>query len=226
MVGCAGVSGRLSQGRGELRSLFWGAGNWFDVGEAVDQVKEALADAGLSLAAKIPDVNKQMVLFQSDQLKKIRDGAHLLDVIGNWFPVLVVLIGAAGVLLAHRRRRALARTALGAAFACLVVAIGLVIARRYYLDHLPAQVQSEAAAAAIFDTLLRFLRVSLRTTIVLGVIIALGAYLIGPGRLPRAVRGTSERAADPTKVGAHLAEPAWATGVFRPTATGSPWPPC
>ena len=169
-----------------------------DVGEAVDQVKEALVDAGLSPAAKIPDVNKQMVLFQSDQLKKIRDGAHLLDVIGNWFPVLVVLIGAAGVLLAHRRRRALARTALGAAFACLVVAIGLVVARRYYLDHLPAQVQSEAAAAAIFDTLLHFLRVSLRTTIVLGVIIALGAYLIGPGRLPRAVRGTSERAADST----------------------------
>ncbi|MFM9706993.1 hypothetical protein [Streptomyces galilaeus] len=166
-----------------------------DVGEAVDQVKEALVDAGLSPASKIPDVDKQMVLLQSDQLEKIRDGAHLLDVIGNWFPVLVVVIGAAGVLLAHRRRRALARTALGAAFACLLVAIGLVIARRYYLDHLPPQVQSEAAAAAVFDTLLHFLRVSLRTAIVLGVVIALGAYLIGPGRLPRAVRGTSERTA-------------------------------
>jgi hypothetical protein len=57
-----------------------------DVGEAVDQVRQALVDAGLSPAAKIPDVDKQMVLFQSDQLKKIRKGAHLLDVIGNWFP--------------------------------------------------------------------------------------------------------------------------------------------
>ncbi|SFO05250.1 hypothetical protein SAMN04487980_105011 [Streptomyces sp. cf124] len=167
-----------------------------DVGEAVDQVKAALVDAGVSVASKIPDVDKKMVLFQSDQLEKIRDAAHLLDVIGNWFPVIVVVIGAAGVLLAHRRRRALARTALGAAFACLVVAVVLVIARRYYLDHLPAQVQSEAAAAAVFDTLLHFLRVSLRTAIVLGVVIALGAYLIGPGRLPRAIRGTSERAAD------------------------------
>ncbi|MEU9174511.1 hypothetical protein AB0D34_43300 [Streptomyces sp. NPDC048420] len=136
-----------------------------------------------------------MVLLQSDQLEKIREGAHLLDVIGTWLPVLVVVIGAAGVLLAHRRRRALARTALGAAFACLVVAVVLVVARRYYLDHLPPQVQSDAAAAAVFDTLLRFLRLSLRTAIVLGVVIALGAYLIGPGRLPRAIRGTSERAA-------------------------------
>jgi chromate transport protein ChrA len=169
-----------------------------DVGAAVDQVKVALVDAGLSPAAKIPEVNKQMVLFQSDQLEKIRGAAHLLDVIGNWLPVIVALIGAAGVLLAYRRRRALAHTALGAAFACLVVAIVLVIVRHYYLDHLPPQVQSPAAAAAVFDTLLYFLRASLRTAIVLGVVIALGAYLIGPGRLPGAIRGASERAADST----------------------------
>lgn len=174
-----------------------------DVGEAVDQVKQALVDAGLSPASKIPEVDKQMVLFQSDQLEKIRKGARLLDATGNWLPVSVVVIGAAGVLLAHRRRRALARTALGAAFACLIVTVVLVIARRYYLDHLPPQVQSEAAAAAVFDTLLRFLRVSLRTAIVLGVAVALGAYLIGPGRLPRAIRGTSERAADSTAQWAH-----------------------
>jgi len=167
-----------------------------DVGTAVDQVKQQLVAAGLSPAEKIPDVNKQLVLIKSDQLSKIRKGAHALDVVGNWFPVLVVLIGASGVFLARRRRRALARTALGAAFACLVVAIVLVVARRYYLDHLPPQVQSEAAAAAVFDTLLHFLKVSLRTAIVLGIVIALGAYLIGPGRLPVAIRSTSERTAD------------------------------
>ncbi|MFF6998982.1 hypothetical protein ACFY93_29080 [Streptomyces sp. NPDC008313] len=166
-----------------------------DIGQAVEQVKQALVDAGLSPAGNIPEVDKQMVLLQSDQLEKIRKSVHSLDVIGNWLPVLVVVIGAAGVLLAHRRRRALIRTALGAAFACLVVAVVLVVARRYYLDHLPSQVQSRAAAAAVFDILVAFLRLSLRTAIVLGVVIALGAYLIGPGRLPRAIRGTSERAA-------------------------------
>ncbi|WP_306339233.1 hypothetical protein [Streptomyces sp. AS13] len=167
-----------------------------DVGEAVEQVKQELVDAGVSPASKIPESDKQLVLFQSDQLEKIRDGARLLDTIGNWLPVIVVAIGACGVLLAHRRRRALARTALGAACTCLIVAIGLAFARRYYLDHLPAQVQSEAAAAAVFDTLLNFLKVSLRTAAVLGIVIALGAYLVGPGRLPRAIRGTSDRTAD------------------------------
>ncbi|MFF9087680.1 hypothetical protein ACF1BE_14890 [Streptomyces sp. NPDC014991] len=167
-----------------------------DVGTAVDRVKKELVDAGLKPADKIPQVNKEFVLFQSDQLAKYRQAAHLLDIVGNWFPVLVVVLGAAGVFLAHRRRRALVRTALGAAFACLVVAVALVVARRYYLGHLPSQVQSEAAAAAVFDTLLHFLRVSLRTAVVLGVVVALGAYLVGPGRLPVAIRGTSDHTAD------------------------------
>ena len=118
--------------------------------------------------------------------RRSKSAAHLLDVIGNWLPVLTVVLGAIGVLLARRRRRALVTTyASGAASACLILAIGLVVIRRFYLDHLPAQVQSPAAAAAVFDTLLRFLRVSLRTTLVLGVVVAFGAYLV---RVPAVCR--------------------------------------
>ena len=167
-----------------------------DVGTAVDTVKDQLVQAGLAPAAKIPEVDRTVVLFQSDKLGKIRTGARLLDVVGNWMPVLTVLVAAAGIMLARRRRRALARTALGAAAGCLVVSIVLAVVRHYYLDHLPAQVLSPAAAAAVFDTLLRFLRVALRTVLVLGVVVALGAYLVGPGALPRALRTDSERGAD------------------------------
>ncbi|WP_239070210.1 MULTISPECIES: hypothetical protein [unclassified Streptomyces] len=166
-----------------------------DVGAAVDSVKQELVDAGLAPAAKIPDVDKQMVLLQSDKIAKVRGAAHLLDVVGNWLPALTALLGTAGVLLARRRRRALVTVMLGAAGICLIFAIGLAVARHYYLDHLPAQVQSPAAAA-VFDTLLHFLKVSIRTALVLGVVVALGAYLSGMGRLPRAVRGTAERTAD------------------------------
>lgn len=169
-----------------------------DVGTAVEQVKKDLVDAGVQPASKIPAVEKQVVLFKSDELDQFQDAAHALDLAGYWMPVITVVLGAAGVLLARRRRRALARAALGAAFGCLVVAIALVVARRYYLDHLPPTILSEPAAASVFDTLLRFLKVTLRTVIVLGVVVALGAYLVGPGRLPRAVRGWSERAADTT----------------------------
>ncbi|QOV39430.1 hypothetical protein IM697_14155 [Streptomyces ferrugineus] len=169
-----------------------------DVGTAVEGVRQDLVDAGLRPASRIPDVEKRVVLFKSDELDQFQDAAHALDLAGYWMPVITVLLGAAGVALAHRRRRALAKAALGAALGCLIVAIGLVVARRYYLDHLPRTVLSEPAAAAVFDTLLRFLRVTLRTVIVLGVVVALGAYLVGPGRLPRAVRGRAERGADAT----------------------------
>ncbi|MFJ9442411.1 hypothetical protein ACIRRH_11125 [Kitasatospora sp. NPDC101235] len=167
-----------------------------DIGTAVDRLKEDLVAAGLTPAAYIPHVNKQMVLFQSDELAKARGAAHALDVVGNWVPVITVLLGLVGVLLARRRRRALASATLGAAGACLLTAIALVIARHYYLDHLPPDVQSPAAAGAIFDTLVTFLRVSLRTAIVLGVVVALGAYLSGAGRLPRTLRGRADRTAD------------------------------
>ncbi|MFE5915618.1 hypothetical protein [Streptomyces sp. NPDC056468] len=167
-----------------------------DVGTLVEQVKTELVNAGLSPAKAIPQVDKQLVLFQSEELEKVRKGARLLDTVGYWLPVLTVVIGAVGVLVAQRRRRALAWTALGAAFTCLLVVIALVVVRRYYLDHLPAAVQSDAAAAAVFDTLLRFLKAALRTTIVLAVVVALGAYLIGPGRLPVAIRRGCDRTAD------------------------------
>ncbi|WTW93423.1 hypothetical protein OG216_08570 [Streptomycetaceae bacterium NBC_01309] len=167
-----------------------------NVGTAVESVKQELVDAGVSPAENIPEVDKELVLVQSDKLEKIRGGAHALDVLGNWLPVITVVLGAAGVFLARRRRRALVTTTLCAAAACLLLIIGLAVARRYYLDHLPAQVQSPDAAAAIFDTLLRFLRLALRTALVLGIVVALGAYLSGPGRLPRALRGKLEHTAD------------------------------
>ncbi|MFE0581587.1 hypothetical protein [Streptomyces sp. NPDC058874] len=186
-----------------------------DVGEAVDKVKEELVAAGVSPAAKIPEVDKQMVLFQSDELGRIRGAVHLLDVLGNWLPVITVVLGAAGVLLARRRRRALVTTALCAAFACLLVAVALVVGRHYYLDHLPAEVQSPAAAAAVFDTLVRFLRVSLRTAMVLGIVVALGAYLSGAGRLPRGVRGRADRTADSAA--------RWGAGHGVHTGTAGRW---
>ncbi|WP_405540279.1 hypothetical protein OG787_50785 [Streptomyces sp. NBC_00075] len=167
-----------------------------DVGTAVDRVRKELVDSGVTPAADIPDVDKQMVLFTSGKLERMRGAAHALDVVGTWMPATTVLVATAGVLLAHRRRRALARAALGAVTACLIVAVGLAVARRYYLDHLPPRVLSEAAAAAVFDHLLHFVRATLRTVIVLGVVVAVGACAVGPGRGARALRAASERTAD------------------------------
>lgn len=167
-----------------------------DLGAAVEKVKRQLRNAGLSSAKAIPDVDRRMVLFHSAQLGRARAVARLLDLAGAWLPALPVLLGTCGVLLAHRRRRALARAALGTAATSLALALGLAVARQYCLDHLPPRMLSRAAAAAVFDTLLHVPRVTLRTLGVLGLVVALGAYLAGPGRLPRAARRSVDGAAD------------------------------
>ncbi|MGW1990430.1 hypothetical protein [Embleya sp. NPDC001921] len=167
-----------------------------DVGDAVENVRQSLVDAGVKPASRIPDVDKQMVLFRSDQMNKVRNAAHALDVIGNWLPVITVVIGAIGIALARRRRRALVTTAFGVAAACVVMLVALAIVRRYYMDHLPPEVLSPAAAGAVFDRLLHFLKVSTVTGLVLGLVVAIGAYLSGTGGLPRALRGGTDRTAD------------------------------
>ncbi|MFF3607696.1 hypothetical protein [Streptomyces sp. NPDC002463] len=121
----------------------------------METVRQDLVHAGLAPAEEIPTVNEQMVHFKSDKLEKIPGAAHPLDVLGNWLPVLTVVLGAIGMLLARRRRRALVTTALGAAGASIVLVIGPVIA-----------------------------------------VVALGVYLSGTGRLPRAVRGKADGMAD------------------------------
>jgi len=42
--------------------------------------------------------------------------------------------------------------------------------------------QAAAPAAAIFDTVVRFLRIALRTLFLVGLIVALGAFLVGPAQ--------------------------------------------
>ncbi|HEV8371745.1 MAG TPA: hypothetical protein VGR68_00965, partial [Actinomycetota bacterium] len=48
-----------------------------------------------------------------------------------------------------------------------------------YLDAVPAAVLPHDAAAVLYDTIVRFLRAGLRTILVLGLVVAAGAFLTG-----------------------------------------------
>lgn len=85
------------------------------------------------------------------------------------------------MLLAIRRRRALVTAALAVAAGAAVLGIALWIFRGIYLDGLPSGV-SQPAAGSVFDTLVRFLRTTVRMVITLGIVVALAAWLTGSGR--------------------------------------------
>ncbi|MFD3452280.1 hypothetical protein ACFWVC_08865 [Streptomyces sp. NPDC058691] len=162
-----------------------------DLAPVIDQVKQRLVGAGLTVAGKIPQIHTDFTVVRSEKVGKIRTAFRLLQLVGFWLPILTVVLAAVGVLLAARRRRSLVAAALGFAGAALVLGLALTVFRSLYLDALPASV-SQPAAATVYDTLIRFLRGTVRAVIVLGVVVALGAWLSGPGRYAVRVRGVWE----------------------------------
>jgi hypothetical protein len=86
----------------------------------------------------------------------------------------------------------------------LVLGIALAIIRTVYLNKLPVAVNAEAAAAA-FDTIVRFIRQGLRVLLAVGLVVAIAAFFTGPSVTAvrtrgafksgfDAIRGTGEKA--------------------------------
>ncbi|UUU33790.1 hypothetical protein JIX56_30285 [Streptomyces sp. CA-210063] len=182
-----------------------------DVGEIVDQVRERLVDAGFDQAAAIPDTDRTITLFQAEELDEAQDTMRLLDILGTWLPVLTVVLAALAVWTNPAHRVMLAITATGVGVMMVVLLVALAVFRRVYLDSVPPTALPTDAAAAIYDTFVRFLRDSTRTLLVISVITALVAYLYGPGRPARAVRTTADRGA--TAAGRALRRAGMRTGA-------------
>lgn len=158
-----------------------------DLAPVVAQVKQRLVDAGMGVAAKIPEVHTDFTIVQADDIGKVRTLFNLLQKMGFWLPVLSVLFVAGGVLLAVHRRRTLIAAALGFAVASLLLGIGLTVFRTVYLNALPSGV-SPAAAGSVYDILIRYLRTSVRVFVAIALIVALAAWLSGPSRPALLVR--------------------------------------
>ncbi|WP_055695694.1 hypothetical protein, partial [Streptomyces prasinopilosus] len=163
------------------------------LGEVVDRVRERLVDAGFEKAAAIPDTDRTVTLFQTGELGRAQDTMRVLDVLGAWLPVLTVVLAALAVWTAPAHRVMLMITGAGTGVMTAVLLVALAVARRAYLDSVPPAALPPDAAAAVYDTFVRFLRDSTRTLLVVSVITALVAYLYGPGRPARAVRAAARR---------------------------------
>jgi hypothetical protein len=145
----------------------------------VQVVKDQLVASGFTLAERIPEVNASFVLFQSADITRVRSAFNLLNTLGIWLPIIVLVMVAVGVYVAKDHRRALVGAGVGIAVAMVVLALGLAVFRSIYLDAVPAQVLPHDAAAVAYDTIVRFLRLGLRTVLVLALVIAAGAFLTG-----------------------------------------------
>ena len=150
------------------------------LGPFITQAEQALVNQGFSLAAKLPAVNPTFALFEAPDLSKAQAGYRLLTTLKWVLPFLSLALLAAGIYIARGRRRALLGAALGLSASMLVLGAALAIARGIYLNSVPQSTLPADAAAALYDTFVRFIKDGLRLLLVVGLVIAAGAFLTGP----------------------------------------------
>lgn len=163
-----------------------------DLAPFIDAAKRHLVDAGLTLADKVPELHPTIAVADATVLVRARTAYSTVDTLATWLVWVAIAVVALGVRLARGHRRALVAAGLGVAAGMLSLAVGLVITRAVLVDSVPSR--AAAPAAAFFDIVVRFLRDGLRTVLVLGLVVALGAYLAGPSATARRIRGASVRA--------------------------------
>jgi len=167
-----------------------------NLGPFIAVVKQDLIQHGFSLASNIPPVSPTIALFQAKDLGKAQAAYRLIKALRIVLPILALLLLAAGVYVARGRRRALVGAALGVAASMLILGIGLLIARSIYLNSVPSNVLPADAAAAAFDAMVHFIKVGLRVVLLVGLVVAIGAFFTGPSRTAIQTRSALKSGAD------------------------------
>jgi hypothetical protein len=190
-----GESGRL---------LLDGDTVYLDLGAIVDRVRQGLQERGLDrLAAAIPPtVDGRITLLQSEGLVKAREGVDLIERLTIVLPILALLCLAAHVFWSRPRRRGLLRVGLGLIVTSLILVAAAGIGRSAYLDAINQDVLPRQAAADIFDALIELLRTGVRVIVVVAVLVALLALVLGrTGAIASRTRGALRGVAGGRQVG-------------------------
>ncbi len=134
-----------------------------------------------------------LTVVSKSQISKFSGLFNLLVRLGWAVPVTALVIGILSVVIAVRRRKTLLRVSVGVALFTLVLLGVLRYGRSVFLDQ--AKSENRDVAAAVWDTLLRFLQADLRWMLLVAVLVAFGAWLAGPARYAVWIRSTCAKGA-------------------------------
>jgi hypothetical protein len=162
-----------------------------DLSQVIESVQTALVDRGLTFLQNVdvPPVSRTVTIIDSEGLSEARTYLGILNTLAWVLPVLGVLCLAGSALIVPRRRRATIRAAIVLVAACALTLALLAIGRSFYLD---AAVNRDAAQA-VFDILVRNLRYGVITLAVVGTIIAVVAYFVGPSAPAKLARRVADK---------------------------------
>jgi hypothetical protein len=149
-----------------------------DLAPFIDLAKQRLSAAGLTAVSLVPEVHPTVEIAKADTLVRAQSAYSALNTAAGVLPWMVLLFFAVGVYLARNRLRALVGVGLGLGLAMVVLAAGLLVARSLLVNAVPAA--AAPATASGFDIVVTYLRLGLRTLLVLGLVLALAGFLAGP----------------------------------------------
>jgi hypothetical protein len=158
------------------------------LGPIVEDIKAALLARDLSIASRIPPVNRTIPIAQSDQIPTIQAAYRTIIAVGSWLPWVALIFLTAGVLVARRRSVALVWAALGLGLSMLLLALGFTIGRGLLLTAVPTAVVPAGITTLFYDTVTATMYDTAVIGVVLAVAIAVVAWFAGPFRAPRRLR--------------------------------------
>ena len=151
-----------------------------DLAPFINIAKQQLVSRGFTLVNSLPAIHPTFALFSARELTKAQTGYRLINDLKIVLPILALLLIGLGVYLAPGHRRTLIGAGLGFAASMLALGAALAIFRGVYLGSVPNSVLPSDAAAALYDTFVRFIKEALRTLLVVGLVVAAAAFLTGP----------------------------------------------
>ncbi|WP_130177250.1 hypothetical protein [Cryobacterium sp. SO1] len=182
------------------------------LGPIIAEVKKELVDRGFSLAQNIPEVNRTIVVAQSDSLVQARTGYQLLNVLGFVLPLVSLGLIVLGVLVAKRRSRTMIWAGLTLALSMALLAAGIAVGRILFVSAVSPTYLPSNVAQALYDAVVPFINATALSVGLVGFTVAVVAYLAGPFRGGAIVRrGTIGTAA---RIRATAADAGITTGGF------------
>ncbi len=160
---------------------------------ALDNVISKLDARGITFFDPLRTVSNQSVTFTVVSKEQVSKFSGLFNLIlkFKWIiPVIALVLAILSVALAIERRKALVRLGVGVALMSLLVLGALSAGRGIFIGQAAGGGFNSQGAAAVWDTVLRFLKTDLRWTLVISVLVAFAGWLAGPARYAVWIRKT------------------------------------
>lgn len=150
----------------------------------LNQIIDKLNSRGVKLFKPIPTQNGGLglVVVKKSQVSNFSGLFNTAVTLGWAVPVVAIALGVLSIIVAVQRRKTLLRLAVGIGLFTLLLLGALAYGRTTFLNQATSHNFDAGVSAAVWDTLLRFLKADLRWTLLACVLVAFGAWLAGPAR--------------------------------------------